>query len=94
MVQPITWPDPKLPPINLYSAPNMQKIKAQIQREEVVELCGMTAKDLSDEADRIQTVLLSFRRGDVAAEDFLDLMARFTAAVTILTLREADIGRQ
>ena len=94
MVQPITWPDPDLPPINLYSAPNMQKIKAQIQQEEVVELCGMPTKDLSDEADRIQTVLLSFRRGDVAVEDFLDLMARFTATVAILTLREAGIGRQ
>lgn len=72
----------------------MQKIKAQIQREEVVELCGMTTGDLSDEANLIQTTLLSFRRGDVAVEDFLDLMARFTVAVTILTLREAGIGRQ
>lgn len=90
----ITWPDLDFPPINLYSAPNMQKLKAQIQQEKVAELNGMTTKGLSDEADLIQTVLLSFCRGDVAAEDFLDLMSRFTAVVTILTLREIGIGRQ
>lgn len=72
----------------------MQKTKAQIQNEQVVELNGMATKDLSDEADAIQVMLLSFRRGDVAVEDFLDLMHRFTAVVTILTLREVGIGRQ
>lgn len=72
----------------------MQKTKAQIQDEQVTALHGMTTGELSDEADAIQVMLLSFRRGDVAVEDFLDLMHRFTAVVTILTMREAGIGRQ
>ena len=90
----ITWPDPHLPPINLYSAPNMQKTRAQIQQEEVVELNEMATQNLSDEAYASTTMLLSFRRGDVSVEDFLYLLSRVTTAVTILTLREVGIGRQ
>ena len=72
----------------------MQKTRAQIQQEEVVELNEMATQNLSDEAYASTTMLLSFRRGDVSVEDFLYLLSRVTTAVTILTLREVDIERQ